>query len=134
MLDWATVRAHVATRFSVAASSEDALQLRWNISRADGTVVEQAERLSAARAFGVPHVLIVCPVVAEAALPATDALRHNATLAIGALALTPDGYVMRASLPLDGLAFPALDRALELVAHEAARIRDHVTQARDSQP
>lgn len=119
MMAWETLRAYMRTEFDLVADEAMALTLAWSF---EGDVI-QHEWLVHVVARGVSHVAIVCPVVHESALPPRAALVHNTTLAVGALALDGEIYVIREVLPLDALTFPALRRACELVAHEAARLR-----------
>ena len=118
MMDWDTLRAHMRASFELIADETMAITLAWSF---EGTL--QHEWLVHVVARGVSHVAIVCPVAHESALPLRAALVHNTTLAVGALALDGEIYVIREVLPLDALTFPALRRACELVAHEAARLR-----------
>jgi hypothetical protein len=117
-MDWTIVRAHMRSTFALEYDDTEAVRLRWDI---EGTL--QAQWLHPVKAAGLPHVMVICPVVSEASMHPRDAIKHNHTLAVGALALGPQGYVMRAVLPLDSLTLSAFDRMLELLAHEAARIR-----------
>jgi hypothetical protein len=118
MMDWTLVRAHMRSTFELEYDDAEGIRLRWDV---EGTLQEQW--LHPVKAAGLPHLMVVCPVVSEASMHPRDAVKHNNTLAVGALALGPQGYVMRVVLPLDSLTMPALDRMLELTAHEAARIR-----------
>jgi hypothetical protein len=67
--------------------------------------------------------MILCDVVGIEQLDPKEALAHNHTLAAGALALVDERVVMRLVTPLEELRFERLDRWLELLAHEAARLR-----------
>jgi len=72
---------------------------------------------------GVPWLLVTAFVCDELRLPLRDALAHNATLAIGALVLHDGGYLLRLSAPLAGVDAAHVADWLELIAHEAARLR-----------
>jgi hypothetical protein len=127
MTDWTTIRAHMRTKFSLELDSTEGVSLTWNL---ESGAVQQKQWLHPVQAFGLPHLLVICAVCDERQLPARDAIRHNNSLAAGSLALGPHGYVMRAVIPMDALSFAALDRMLEMMAHEAARIRVNVERAR----
>jgi hypothetical protein len=121
-MTWDELATHVRGQWKVAIDSKDRLGLLWMIGEMPD-VEEQREMVELIHGGGVSYVRISAEVTREEKLSPLDAVRHNTTLAVGALALDGDTYVLRAVLPLDVLSTQALDRSLELVAHEAARIR-----------
>lgn len=127
-MTWDELITHVRGRWKVAIDSKDRLGLLWIIGEPP-EVEEQREMVELIHGAGVPYVRITADVAREDALSSLDAVRHNTTLAVGALALDRSTYVLRAVLPLDVLSTQALDRSLELVAHEAARIRHDAKRA-----
>jgi hypothetical protein len=125
VMTWDELVAHVREQWKVAIDSRGRLGLLWTIGEG-ATAEEQREMVELVHSNGVSYVRITADVAPEDSMSALDAVRVNLTLALGALALDRHSYVLRAVLPLDALTTAALDRSLELVAHEAARIRDEL--------
>jgi len=72
------------------------------------------------------HLQIVADIGAETSFPAQHLLRHNASLAVGALCLDDGRVVLR-----HVCAAPALEeRTFRLLIHEAARLRARATRPR----
>jgi hypothetical protein len=69
------------------------------------------------------RVVLRADVCAEADLDGTDALRRNAELQAGALAVMNGIYVVRHVLALAHLAVADLDRVIAAIGREAARLR-----------
>lgn len=122
MLTFDDVRAYLRERFKLGVDEPRRIELGWRIHGGAAPVL-QREIVEPVTAFGVPHILIAAEVMAANALSPVEAVAHNARLAVGSLALVGDMYWMRAVLAIDGTSTAVLDRALELVAHEAARLR-----------
>jgi hypothetical protein len=125
-MTWDQLIEHVRGTWRVAIDSRDKLGLLWSVTPdPDGDVPddEQRETVELVHGAGEPYVRITAEVGREDTLSALDAVRHNMTITVGALALDRTTYVLRAVLPLDVLSTHVLDRSLELVAREAARIR-----------
>ena len=116
------VRAYMRERFKLAVDDARRVELGWRIHGGAAPVL-QREIVEPVTAFGVPHVLIAADVVASNVMSPVEAVMHNARLAVGSLALHGDVYWVRAVLAIDGTSSAVLDRALEFVAHEAARLR-----------
>lgn len=57
-----------------------------------------------------------------------EALAHSATLGAGALVTYGDTLALRSGVPLSGLSYADADLIVELLAHEAVRIR-HAREA-----
>lgn len=127
MTGWDEVRGYLRGKYEVALEEPQRLGLVWKLSRAT-PAIDQLETVELVHAFGAPHVLVASDVAREDALSPLDAMMHNAKLAIGALALVGHRYQLRAVLPIAGVAPSVLDRALEFVAHEAARLRTRCVQ------
>lgn len=130
VMTWDELMDHVRGKWRVAIDSRDRLGLLWTFNPtpdpdddAAPDAEEQREMVELVHGAGTPYVRISAEVGAEESLSSLDAVRHNMTIAVGALALDRKTYVLRAVLPLDVLSTQALDRSLELVAREAARIR-----------
>lgn len=75
-----------------------------------------------ASACGHPWVVVSAMACSEYALHLRDALAHNATLAIGGLALEDGGYVLRHAVGLAALQPVELATCVDLIGHEAARL------------
>lgn len=121
---WDAVREHVRGKFHIAVDEPGRLGLVWTFAQMDG---RQRQHLEPITAFGIPHVLITANVATTQILRAYDALLHNAQLAIGALCVQDGFYLLRVVLPIDGVDLAVIDRSLEFVAHEAARLRTKAT-------
>ncbi|MFN0253210.1 MAG: hypothetical protein ACKV2T_40425 [Kofleriaceae bacterium] len=121
-MTWDELLAHVREQWKVAIDARDRLGLLWTIGEG-ASAEEQREMVELVHRGGVSYVRITADVSPEDSMSALEAVRANSTLALGALALDRHSYVLRAVLPLDALTTTVLDRSLELVANEAARIR-----------
>ena len=120
MPTWDETKAHLRERFKLLREEPTWIAMGWTF---EGDQRVQEEKIELRQALGEPYALISCDVIGLDQLDPREALAHNNTLAIGALALVEDRVVMRHVLPLEDLAFARLDKALELLAHEAARLR-----------
>jgi len=127
MMCWSAVRSALRRKFPLEYDDDEGVRLVWHF---DG--VAQPQWLHHIRSLDVPHVMVMCPIGGEHDIPARDAVRHNSSLAVGAMALGPTGYVMRAVMPLDAVSHATFERILEVLACEAARIRGNINRARES--
>lgn len=125
MATWDETKAHLRERFKLLREEETYMLMSWTF---EGDPLVQQERIELRPALGEPHALIVCDIGERSLMDAGEALAHNMTLAIGALAHEGERLVLRHVTPLGGLDFARLDRAVELLAHEAARLRRKHTQ------
>jgi hypothetical protein len=122
MPTWEETKKYIHERFKIAVEEPSWLGLTWSFP--DGANQEfQRQRIELVQAFGQPHLLIMCDVVPEEALPPREALRHVASMAIGGLSITHGVYVLRHVMPLSNLTWDVMHQALEYTAHEAARLR-----------
>lgn len=121
---WDAIRDHIRRNYHVAVDGPGSLGLLWTFPNAEGV---QRQRVEAVVAFGAPHVVITSNVGSAATMTCYDALIHNGTLAIGALCFLDGHLVLRMILPLEGVDISVIDRSLQLVAHEAARLRSKET-------
>jgi hypothetical protein len=127
MTTWSEACRHVAEGHEVAAHGPGWLGLVWSFARAAGGArVRQRQRVELVGVAGRPHVVVTCDVSPCERLPADEALALNLELGVGALARIGDTVVLRAARPLAGLDLDELDWTLEVVAHEAARLREGV--------
>ncbi|MFN0246636.1 MAG: hypothetical protein ACKV2T_06990 [Kofleriaceae bacterium] len=125
MATWEQTKSHLREKFLLAVDEPAWIGLGWKFKAKNGVDdVVQRQRIELAQAFGQPHVIVMSDIVPVEKVPERVVLVHNMTLAIGAIAISEGVYVLRAVLPLDGVSFEHLDRVLEYVAHEAARLRE----------
>lgn len=122
MPSWEETKKHLHERFKIAVEEPSWLGLTWSFPD-EGKQEFQRQRLELVQAFGQPHLLIMCDVVPEEALPPRDALAHATSMAVGGLSITHGLYVVRHVMPLSNMTWDVLDNALEYTAHEAARLR-----------
>jgi hypothetical protein len=93
----------------------------------DGQIdVKQSVRIEPVAVQGKPWLALAAGVCERGAIDPALALEHNAKIAVGCLAFVGPFCVLRHTMPLDSLTDPDLDRALEFVPHEAARVRRFV--------
>lgn len=123
-MSWHRVRDHVRAKFHIAVDEPVRLGLVWTFPQATGP---QRQYIESVTAFGIPHVMIRANVATTNVMKAYDALLLNTQLAIGALCIQDGFYVIRAVLPIEGVELAVIDRSLEFVAHEAARLRTKAT-------
>jgi hypothetical protein len=113
-ITWSDVRSFAAAHLGPLEVAGD--RLRGAI---DGDPV-QVELVSA---WDEPWVRVVAPVAFEQHIQRPiDALRWNAELSVGALAVVEGTFVVRATLCLGELDGKGLDRYVRFVAREAARL------------
>jgi hypothetical protein len=125
MPTWDETKEHLRIRFKLLREEPTWISMGWTFEGEDRV---QEERIELRQALGEPHLMILCDVVGVDQMEPREALAHNITLAAGALALVDDRVVLRLVHPLEDLRFERLDRWLELVAHEAARLRRNKQQ------
>ncbi len=117
-MQWPDVVAQLRAAYTIDSESDDWLELRWRFVF-EGDTVEQHQTVRSGTAYGELFVVVA------AELPTLDpahALRHNATLAIGALAIEDGRAILRAGILAETLTAPHLDRVVRAIAEEAARL------------
>src|SRR5688572_6985145 len=120
MPTWEETKDHLRQRFKLLREEPTWILMGWTF---EGEPRVQEERIELRQALGEPHVLIACDVVGVDQMEPSEALAHNTTLAVGGLALVDGRIEPRHVHPLEDLRIERLDRWLELLAHEAARLR-----------
>jgi hypothetical protein len=128
---WETIREHVRGKFHVAVDEPGRLGLLWTFPNAEGA---QREYIEPVTAFGLAHVVIRANVATTNVMKAYDALVHNTQLAIGALCIEEGFLVLRVVLPIEGVDLSVIDRSLEFLAHEAARLRTKASPKAEPAP
>lgn len=127
MQTWEETRCHLREKYQLLLDEPECVCMAWHFP---GSPDLQQQRVEPMQVFGRLCLQIISDSAPEHAIITRDALIHNMTLAIGALALSDGVYVVRHLIALDELTWPLLDQALELVAHEATRLRSHLISAR----
>jgi hypothetical protein len=119
---WTDTREWLATRYAIADLGPARLALACRMPGEPPAL--QQVLVEHGRALGAePWIVLIAAVQAPGAIAPEDALRHNAGLAVGALALIGDRLVLRHAAPLATLDLDALDRAIQVLAAEALRLR-----------
>jgi hypothetical protein len=129
---WSEIKSYLRRTFTIAVDEPEWIGLAWILESPGGDDVVQKQRVELVQAFGQPHIMIWSDVTEVERVPPRTALAHNMTLAIGAVAINEQHYVLRAVLPLDPLDWDYLEKTMRHVAHEAARLRVTTALAIDS--
>ena len=119
MPTWPDAQTHLRERFQLRRDEAAEIELAWTFP---DSREPQVQVVSPGRALGRPILVIRCDT-AQTAFDEREALEHNMTLGVGALAISGGEYVLRHVMFLDELQWATLDQALEMVAHEAARLK-----------
>ena len=122
---WQELRAVLHASGPVEHEAEDgrSLTIRRPVRRRGRRILAPVVVLSLTEVMDAPWIVFQAPICPPGDIPERAALRHNADLAAGALCLLEDGYALRLACPL---ATPDLELVLDLIAHEAARLRARV--------
>ena len=127
MTTWMEACWHLTQRREVAGFGPGWLGLVWSFpGPGGGPRVRQRQRVGLVGVAGRPHVVVTCGVAPCERLAADEALALNVELGVGALARSGDTIVLRAMISLVGLDLAELDWTLEVIAHEAARLRERL--------
>ena len=119
---WAPIRAHLHARHPVVAETERTLAIAVDVAFASGARFVQHVVVECGEVGHSPWLMIRTPVAREDVLAPRAALLHVATLAVGALALEDELYVLRHGIaPVAG---GHLDKIISMLAHEAVRLRE----------
>lgn len=124
MADFATVHARLLARYQAARHTAGSVELvfRFRHRHPEG-VIDQRVRVAWARALGRDWLQLTAPLLLPAEITADELLRHNLTLAVGAVGGDAAQRVLRQLVPLAPLDDEVLDLTLQALAHEAARLR-----------
>lgn len=117
-LTWDQIVTHVRRHHVLVVEQPRYLAIGWKIRN-----VVQVEQIELVTALGAPAVRFMSAAGAAATLDAARVLEHNLAMPLGSVALQGRSYVVRHVVPLAALSVERLDEVLEVVAHEAARIR-----------
>jgi hypothetical protein len=119
MPTWTEAQTYLRGRYQLRRDEPTEIELAWTFP---GAPEVQRQIVELRRAVKRPLMVIRCDT-GQSAFSEREALEHNMTLGVGALAIADGEYVLRHAMLLDELAWGTLDLALELVAHEAARLK-----------
>lgn len=130
-MEWGELRAHLGGRQVLQDDGERLmLLLRYAGTAAEagqgpgpGPGINQRVEVAQAEVVGQPWVALWADVCPAAEIEPRRALVHNASLAVGSICVEGDHYFIRHAAPLSGLEASHLDLMIDLVAHEAARLR-----------
>jgi hypothetical protein len=122
MATWEEICTHLRTSYSLVVVESGWLGMEWTFTH-QGAVLRQRVKIERSTSYASDWVLVMAAVCRSDALDAAGALRFNARLAIGSLAIEGATCYLRAALPADTLVVRDLDRTIELVARETARLR-----------
>lgn len=120
---WDELRAHVRDRRTVLADQGERLMIVVSYSDPASGDIEQRVELSRVDMLGRPWLLLLADACPLSDITPHRALIHNATLAIGAIVIEEHHYFLRHATPLDPMTPEILDLVVDLLAHEAARLR-----------
>ncbi len=128
MPTWDDVRTYLRDRYQLRRFEVAQVELAWTFPDSGEA---QRQTVEVRRAMNRPIVVICCDT-GQSAFNEREALEHNMTLGVGALAMAEGEYVLRHVMFLDELSWTTLDLTLEMVAHEAARLKRLRRGARES--
>lgn len=124
---WNDVTAHITRNYEIARRGDEWVQLGWTFPIGEGKPLQQVLEVTRTETLGSTFVRLVARVAGRRAFDANAALRLNFSLVVGHLAHHGETVLLihYVSLPASAA---ELDRAMELVPHEAARLRHGLAQ------
>jgi hypothetical protein len=133
LVTWDEVRAHLRQVFDIADENAARMTLIWCFPDGVSKLLQWVE-VELETILGQPWLVLSADVLPVAELSPRQAMRRRAALAFGALVEREEMYILRHALPLDGLAWTTLDRALDETAREAAWLAAHSEPRRQPPP
>jgi hypothetical protein len=122
MPTWDDVRAHVRSRYRLVKDEPDWLGMVWTFVH-ERKKFQQRVKVERIAVNGADWVLVLAAICKADKIDAAGALRFNARLAVGSIGIERNMCYLRGSLPVDTLVLRDLDRLIEVVARETARMR-----------
>jgi hypothetical protein len=122
MVSFEQLRVYLRARYGLVVDRADVVGMVWQFTDGD-TPVYQHLKIFAVQAFGAPWLVFRAEVCPADLVSAQQAMAHNCTLAVGALAFDGDVCIVRRACPLHTMTGADLEQTVEFVAHEAARMR-----------
>jgi hypothetical protein len=117
-LTWDQLVDHVRRHHVLVVAQPRQLAIGWKIRN-----IVQVEQIELVVALGAPAARVMSHAGPAWLLDPERVLQHNLAMPVGSVALEGRSYVVRHVVPLAALTVERLDEVLEVVAHEAARIR-----------
>lgn len=121
MPSWDDVRTYLRDRYQLRRFEPTQVELAWTFPDSQEP---QRQTIEVRRAMDRPILVVYCDT-GQNAFNDREALQHNMTLGVGALAIADGEYVLRHVVSLEELHWTTLDKTLEMLAHEAARLKRH---------
>ncbi len=118
MRDWNEVVEELRRHHTLVVEKATWVGLAWRFGES-----VQRQRVEVVKLSGREQLVISCDVLPLAQISPLVALRHNATLPVGALAVEGTTCVLRCTAPIEELGPQALQQLLAIIAHEAMRLR-----------
>ena len=125
MPTWDEVRARLRGRLRLRFDTQHLVAVLWRL--ADQQNDQQEVLFEPGQVQEAPWLVITAKVFAQSCLEPDQALRHSAGMAAGSLVLVGESYFVRHAMPLSSLDFDDLERATQLIAAEAIRLRRSAT-------
>ena len=118
---WEDVVKSARADFAVAIEGDDWLGVQYSDSQEEPA--PQKVRLQKFNALGQPYLAITADIFDQDIIPAELALRINNELPIAALEIEEGKYLLRATVPLQGLGQIYFRRLIVHVARQAEHMR-----------
>lgn len=125
MPTWDEAQGYQRTKYRLIRDEPNWLGMEWQTASeiSDGEPATHCLKIECISAFERPWLLLLATICAEDNIDVRSALRYNALLAIGSLAVDSGRCYLRAALPLGTITWAELDRAIEFIASEATKLR-----------
>src|SRR5262245_42904214 len=120
---WEEVRAHLRSRYQLVVDDAEWVGMVWAFTYRDLTIEQRlkVERVATEAGDWLVVRAAVCPANK---IDPLDALRFSARLAIGGLIVAGEMCYLRTTFPMKTVTYEDLDRAIEYIARETARLSD----------
>jgi hypothetical protein len=125
MMTWDEVRAHLRREFQLTHDEPEWLGLVWRFADAHDEIAQPLQ-ISVVDSSGERWLCLTTPVASRGEVDPAVALLHNANLLAGSLCFLGPSCVLRHLVPLGALDASTLARAIEMIPHEAARLRRYL--------
>lgn len=119
---WTCIVEHLHATHEVTDEWATACDVALEVPLAEGAT-RQIVTVEHGSVGGAPWLMLRATVGPQDRIDGREALRHNGTLAIGALAIEDGLHVIRHGVCPAGIGVDGIDRLIEHVGHEAARLR-----------
>lgn len=123
-MDWGEIRKALLDRTLLQDEGERLMLMVQYAGTVNEAIGGQRVEVAQAEVVGNPWVALWADVCPAKDVDPRRALLHNASLAVGSICVDNDHYFIRHAAPLSGLNKEQLALMIDLVAHEAARLRN----------